>query len=71
MTASTLTARDVAARLGVSRGLVYSLAKRGELPCYRIGGALRFAEAEIAAWLQGRRGADADRPMMHLKHVSC
>src|SRR5438067_2347956 len=37
-----MTARQVAARLGVSTALVYKLCERNELGSLRIGGALRF-----------------------------
>jgi len=37
-----MTARQVAARLGVSTALVYKLCERNELGSLRVGGALRF-----------------------------
>lgn len=33
----TLTVPEVARRLGISRGLAYQLARRGELPVLRLG----------------------------------
>jgi excisionase family DNA binding protein len=46
-----LTVREVAARLGVSAALVYRLCKSRRLQSLRIGGALRFHEAAIGAFL--------------------
>lgn len=51
-------ANDVARLLKVSRSWVYQRAQAGQLPCYRIGGLLRFAPSEILAALQ-RQGAAA------------
>lgn len=49
---------DVADRLGVSISLVYELVARREITCYRIGrgrGTIRFAEADVEAYLERRR----------------
>lgn len=44
-----LTAQHVAQQLGISARLVYDLHRRGALPGYRFGGALRFDPADVAA----------------------
>ncbi|BFU90921.1 MAG: hypothetical protein NTAFB01_21080 [Nitrospira sp.] len=41
-----LVVREVAAKLRLSSGTVYRLAKSGQLPCLKLGGALRF-DADI------------------------
>lgn len=44
----SLTARQVAAVLGVSERMVYALAApAGPLPCYRLGRAVRFDAADV------------------------
>jgi excisionase family DNA binding protein len=53
-----LNAREVASRLGVNTALVYRLCERKELQSLRIGGALRFHEEAVQAFL-----ADLDRAM--------
>jgi excisionase family DNA binding protein len=52
-----LTARIVAARLGVCTAVVYRLREEGQLPGLRIGGALRFeAEAVRSYMIAAGRG---------------
>jgi len=47
-----LTVDDVADLLGVPRTLVYSLARRGELPSVRIGARyIRFRTEALEAWV--------------------
>jgi excisionase family DNA binding protein len=47
---SIWTGRDVITFLRISKSEVYRMVKRGELPCFRIGGQLRFLAREIATW---------------------
>jgi excisionase family DNA binding protein len=47
-----LTAVEIAKLLGVSRILIYKLAKSNRLPCFRIGGCMRFDPRQIAQWLR-------------------
>ena len=55
MTGRLLTARTVADLLGVSTETVLRWTRRGELPAIRLpGGALRYREDELEAWLDGR-----------------
>jgi excisionase family DNA binding protein len=55
MTDHLLTAREVAELLGVSAETVLRWTRRGELPAIRLpGGALRYREPELEAWLQAR-----------------
>ena len=52
-----LTARQLAELLGFAPGTIVDWAEAGKLPCYRIGGRLRFRADEVEAWLaEHRRG---------------
>jgi excisionase family DNA binding protein len=48
--------RDVAQYLKASVSWVYKAAERGELPCVRIGGLLRFDARAVRAFALGRAG---------------
>ena len=43
--------RDVAAFTGMSLRWVHERTRRGEIPCYRLGTALRFDPQEIRDWV--------------------
>jgi len=47
-----MTVAEVAAMLGLPKSTVYDLARRGELPCARLGRTLRFVRDEIEARLR-------------------
>ena len=47
-----LTVKEVAARLHVCRATVYAMVERGELPRIRVGSAVRFDPAVLAAALE-------------------
>ena len=47
-----LLAAEAAAILRVTENRVYELAKRGVLPCVRIGRQVRFPEDRLLAWLE-------------------
>jgi len=49
------TVQEVAARLRVSPALIYKLTGRGELPCVRIGTAVRIARRDLETWVEARR----------------
>jgi excisionase family DNA binding protein len=50
-----LTAREVADALSVSTETVLRWTRRGDLPAIRLpGGAIRYREDELEAWLLGR-----------------
>lgn len=53
------TAQDVAEYLRVSRSWVYHRAESGELPHFRVGGALRFSPTDIDAYVRGTRPENA------------
>jgi excisionase family DNA binding protein len=48
--------RDVAQYLKASVSWVYNAVERGELPCVRIGGLLRFDARTVRAFALGRAG---------------
>jgi excisionase family DNA binding protein len=55
MTGPLLTAREVAELLGVNTETVLRWTRRGDLSAFRLpGGAVRFREAEVEAWLAER-----------------
>lgn len=43
---------DLAAILGVDDKHIYRMAARGQLPSFRVGGAVRFDPKEVANWLR-------------------
>lgn len=48
-----MTAAEVAVVLALPKGTVYELARRGELPCARLGRTVRFIRDDIEARLRG------------------
>jgi excisionase family DNA binding protein len=44
-------AAEIAVMTGWSKGYVYDLAKRGQIPHYRIGRSVRFDPEKVKAWL--------------------
>ena len=50
------TAGELAARLRVTPATIYRMARRGELPYYSIGRAMRFRAADVEAFLARCRG---------------
>ena len=48
---STFTVDDVAKILGISRGLAYESARRGDFPVIRIGKRLLIPRAAFEGWL--------------------
>lgn len=49
-----LTAKQVAAEIGLSDKTVYRLARDGRIPYVRIQGSLRFRPADVKAWLEAK-----------------
>jgi DNA binding domain, excisionase family len=47
-------ADELAEVLAISRKHLYKLAKSGRIPCYRMGGAIRFDPEATAQWLEKR-----------------
>ncbi len=49
-----LTPREVATYLDVHVRTIYRLAKKGEIPCRKVGGSWRFKKEVLDEWLSGR-----------------
>jgi excisionase family DNA binding protein len=49
-----MTAREVAQMLALPKSTVYELARRGELPCARLGRTIRFIRDDVEARLRTR-----------------
>ena len=49
---TALTVKDVAEILKVSRRLIYQLVQIGEIPHFRVGGAVRFEPHALSSWLR-------------------
>ena len=47
---------DLTELLGVDDKHIYRMAARGQLPSFRVGGAVRFDPQEVANWLRLRYG---------------
>jgi excisionase family DNA binding protein len=63
-----LTVKQVAAALQLSASKVYELLAKGTLPRYKIGGAVRIAQADLDEYLRGCR--DERRPARRVKPLS-
>jgi excisionase family DNA binding protein len=50
-----LTAAELAEILGFSAATIVDWSERGELPCFKIGGRLRFLESEVLEWRERQR----------------
>jgi len=52
-----MTVRDVAGYLNVDEKTVYRLAKRGELPGFKVAGSWRFKRTDLDAWIDQQKQA--------------
>lgn len=57
-----LTVSDVATLLSVSERQVYKLAAEHRIPCFKIGGSIRFDPVAIAAWLRQKMAPASVEP---------
>jgi excisionase family DNA binding protein len=57
-----LTVKQVCVALGVKRSKVYSLIATGDLPAFKVGGAVRIDPAELADWKRKNRVAPVPLP---------
>lgn len=48
-----MTAAEVAAMLAMPKSTIYELARRGELPCARLGRTIRFLRDDVEARMRG------------------
>jgi excisionase family DNA binding protein len=51
--ADVMTATEVARLLALPKSTVYELARRGEMPCARLGRTIRFPRDDVEARLRG------------------
>lgn len=49
-----LTVSEVAGLLSVSQRQVYKLAAEHRIPCFKIGGSIRFDPLAISTWLRNK-----------------
>jgi excisionase family DNA binding protein len=49
------TSREAARALALSERTLFSLVKRGEVPCVRIGRAVRFDPRDLRTWIAARK----------------
>jgi putative molybdopterin biosynthesis protein len=52
-----MTIQEVSEYLKMSDTKVYQLARRGEMPCTRIGKSVRILKTELDAWLKSNSTA--------------
>jgi excisionase family DNA binding protein len=52
-----MTVRGVAGYLNVDEKTVYRLAKRGDLPGFKVAGAWRFKRADLDSWIDQQKRA--------------
>ena len=57
MTDEFLTLPEVAQLLKVNDKTVYSLAQKGVLPGFKVGGQWRFKRADFDAWVEEQKAA--------------
>ena len=56
-----LVMADLAAKaVGCNRSTLYKAAQRGQVPCYRMGRALRFDVEELRAWMRTQANRNAE-----------
>ncbi len=60
MNSDIMTVKEVAAYLKITEKTAYRLAAEGKIPGFKVGGAWRFRQGEIDAWieLQSNKGND-------------
>lgn len=56
-----LTTKDVAGRIQFSVHMVRDAAERGDLCGVKVGGAWRFTEADVDAWMESYRVPAVDQ----------
>jgi excisionase family DNA binding protein len=62
---TALTVSEVAEILSVSERQIYKLAAENEIPCFRVGAAIRFDPAAIREWI-GKSSAPMKFPPMRV-----
>ena len=59
-----MTVRGVADYLNVNPKTVYRLARRRELPGFKVAGAWRFQRVDIEAWIESQKKARNPEPLL-------
>jgi excisionase family DNA binding protein len=59
LTVFLLTPPEAAKALAVSERTLWSLTQRKEIPCVRIGRAVRYDPADLRAWIAARKAESA------------
>jgi excisionase family DNA binding protein len=54
---SAMTVREVASYLNVDEKTIYRLAKRGDLPGFKVAGTWRFKKGDIDEWIERQKSA--------------
>jgi excisionase family DNA binding protein len=54
MTDEILTVGEVAQLLKVAEKTVYSMAQKGDLPAFKVGGQWRFRRTDLDSWIDVR-----------------
>lgn len=62
-----LRVSEVAALLNVSERQVYKLVAEHRIPCFKIGGSIRFDPVAVAAWLRQKMAPASVDPREPLK----
>ena len=52
----------VAKLTGLGASSVYRAAERGNLPCFRVGAAIRFRRSTIESWISGQEAQALSGP---------
>lgn len=55
------TCREAAAALSISERTLWKLTNEGDIPCVRIGRAVRYDPADISTWIEAQKSI-AQRP---------
>jgi excisionase family DNA binding protein len=56
------TVKELAQYLRISERWIHERTRRNEIPCHRLGTALRFDPQEVHMWMIQRRGSGAGVP---------
>jgi len=56
-----MTLEEVAEHLRLGKRTTYRMAKEGELPAFKIGGAWRFDRVDIDQWIQEQKAKGGNR----------
>jgi len=55
-----LTLPEVAQLLKVAEKTVYSMAQKGQLPAFKVGGQWRFKRADLDKWIEDPKAVSRD-----------